>query len=96
MAAIDDAIAITQAAADRRLKISDQHVQDMLADISDASPQEVTALRDWARAGDTDSIGKAFIKRIEAKRRAEADIKAAQVWADGNMSPTEFLALYGR
>jgi hypothetical protein len=96
MAAIDDAIAVTQAAADRRLKVSDQHVMDMLADLTDASPEEVTHLRDWIRAGDSDSIGKAIIKRTEAKRRAEADIKAAQVWADGTLNPDEFLALYGR
>jgi hypothetical protein len=96
MAAIDDAIALTSAAADRRLKVSDTHVQDMLADLSDATPEQVRKLRDWVQENDAQSIGQMFIKQTEAKRRAEADVKGAQVWADGNMNPTEFLALFGR
>jgi hypothetical protein len=96
MAEIDDAIALTSAAADARLKISDQHVSDMLADFSDASPQEIRQLRDAAREDDAERIGQAIIKRIQAKRRAEADTKGAQVWADLTMNPTEFLALFGR
>ena len=95
MAEIDDAIAITASIANQRLKISDQHVTDMLADLSDATPEEVRRLRDSARENDAQTIGSVLIKRIEKKRRADADGKAAQVWADNTLNPTEFLQLFG-
>lgn len=96
MAAIDDAIAITQSVADRRLKVRDQHVIDMLAELSDASPEEVARIVKAVQEKDAETIGQAIIKRVEIKRRAEADLRATQVWADGNLNPTEFLALFGR
>jgi hypothetical protein len=96
MAAIDDAIAITQSIADRRIKVNDQHVIDMLAELSGASQEEIAKIVKAVQEKDAETIGQVIIKRVEAKRRVDADTRAAQVWADGNLNPNEFLTLFGR